>query len=119
MAANCRTKFATPTGIELRELAENVFFLPAGPTPEPSVSGTTKVHQVGESPSQRSSSVNAGPPQNPRASALADLYRHAAELAAAGDLEGAKAVHESIGRLLGKAGENAPIVDLAARRAKR
>jgi hypothetical protein len=38
---------------------------------------------------------------NPRASALADLYRHAAALADAGDIAGARTLHEAIGRLLG------------------
>ncbi len=38
---------------------------------------------------------------NPRASALADLYRHAAALVDAGDIAGARALHEAIGRLLG------------------
>jgi hypothetical protein len=38
---------------------------------------------------------------NPRASALADLYRHAAALANAGDIAGARTLHEAIGRLLG------------------
>src|SRR5271168_3083405 len=38
---------------------------------------------------------------NPRASALAVLYRHAAALADAGDIAGARALHEAIGRLLG------------------
>jgi hypothetical protein len=38
---------------------------------------------------------------NPRASALADLYRRAAALADAGDIAGARTLHEAIGRLLG------------------
>ena len=54
-------------------------------------------------------------PPSPRLAAVADLYRHAAELAAAGDLEAARVVHEAIARMLEGAGPGC-VVDLATRR---
>lgn len=49
---------------------------------------------------------------------IADLYRHAAALAAAGDLEAAKVAHETVGKLLeGLApADSADVVDLNKRR---
>ena len=54
---------------------------------------------------------------NPRASALAGLYRHAAALVDAGDIAGARALHEAIGRLLGdERAIRADVVDLNEKR---
>jgi hypothetical protein len=54
---------------------------------------------------------------NPRASALADLYRHAAALADAGDIAGARTLHEAIGRLLGdERAIRADVIDLNEKR---
>jgi hypothetical protein len=51
------------------------------------------------------------------ASALADLYRHAAALADAGDIAGARTLHEAIGRLLGdERAIRADVIDLNAKR---
>jgi hypothetical protein len=64
----------------------------------------------------------AGSPANPRAAVLARLARDLGELAAAGDLDGARIVHETIGRLLvppGGGGEGAQVIDLAAERDRR
>jgi hypothetical protein len=44
------------------------------------------------------------------------MYEHAAMLAAAGDLAGARELHEAIGKMLGSGGEGAAVVDLASRR---
>ena len=55
---------------------------------------------------------------NPRGAAIAALYAHAATLAAAGDLAGARALHEAIGAMLG-GGAGGDVVDLAARRSKK
>ena len=51
---------------------------------------------------------------NPRGAAIASLYAHAGALAAAGDLAGARALHATIGALLGEAGGS--VVDLNARK---
>jgi hypothetical protein len=54
---------------------------------------------------------------NPRASAVVDLYRHAAALADARDTAGARALHEAIGRLLGdERAICADVIDLNERR---
>ena len=54
---------------------------------------------------------------NPRASALADLYRHAAALADAGDIAGARTLREAIGRLLGdERAIRADVIDLNEKR---
>jgi hypothetical protein len=54
---------------------------------------------------------------NPRASALADLYRRAAALVDAGDIAGARALHEAIGRLLGdERAIRADVIDLNEKR---
>jgi hypothetical protein len=51
---------------------------------------------------------------------VADLYHHAAALAAAGDLAGARALHTAIGAMLGTDDTaSAPVVDLADRRSRR
>jgi hypothetical protein len=58
-----------------------------------------------------------GAPASPRGTALANLYADAARLAGAGDIEGARALHEAISRLLGVAGAgDATVVDLASRK---
>jgi integrase len=53
-----------------------------------------------------------------RGVAIADLYRHASALAAGGDLEAARAIHGTIGRLLGDAGAapGGKVLDLHAER---
>jgi len=57
---------------------------------------------------------------NPRALAIADLYRHAEALARAGDLSAARTIHDAIGRLLGDAASGAShVVDLADARGRR
>jgi hypothetical protein len=56
---------------------------------------------------------------NPRAAVVATLAGHVAALAAAGDLEGARVVHETLGKLLGAAGEASRVVDLETERRKR
>ena len=55
---------------------------------------------------------------SPRAGVLATLAGELARLSAAGDLEGARVLHETIGRLLGTAGPGAAVVDLGAHRAR-
>ena len=57
-------------------------------------------------------------PANPRALALAVLYEQASALAAAGDLAGARALHDAIGAMLGGDGAGGAVVDLAARRGR-
>jgi len=60
------------------------------------------------------------PPANPRAALAADLAGHLARLLAAGDVEGARITHETIGRLLvTEPSEGAAVVDLAAERRRR
>ncbi|MCC6523360.1 MAG: hypothetical protein IT373_11910 [Polyangiaceae bacterium] len=54
-----------------------------------------------------------------RAGALGELYRRAGELAAAGDTEAARVLHEAAGRLLGAPRAGAPVVDLEAERRRR
>ncbi len=58
---------------------------------------------------------------SPRAAAIAALYPHAAALALGGDLEGARLLHETIGRLLGDgvAVAGAEVLDLSSERRKR
>jgi hypothetical protein len=54
---------------------------------------------------------------NQRAQTLAMLYEQAARLAAAGDVSAARALHATIGALLGDdVGRPAQVVDLASRR---
>ena len=53
---------------------------------------------------------------NPRASAVAALLRNAAELVAAGDFAGARALHAAASMLLGDARVGGEVVDLADRR---
>lgn len=60
------------------------------------------------------------PAPSPRATALEHLAADVARLAAAGDLEGARALHEVLGRLLGHvARDGAGVVDLARERDRR
>ena len=54
-----------------------------------------------------------------RAGVLATLAGELARLSAAGDLEGARVLNETIGRLLGSAAPGAAVVDLGAERARR
>src|SRR5580658_4126617 len=57
---------------------------------------------------------------NPRATALADLYHDAAALADAGDIAGARTLHEAIGRLLGdERAIRADVIDLNEKRRPR
>jgi hypothetical protein len=56
---------------------------------------------------------------NPRAAAVATLAAELARLSAAGDLEGARILNETIARLLGSAAPGAAVVDLGAERARR
>jgi hypothetical protein len=56
---------------------------------------------------------------NPRAGVVADLSARLAELVAAGDLEGARAVSDAIARLLGSNGTASHVHDLDLERAKR
>jgi hypothetical protein len=57
---------------------------------------------------------------NPRTVAIVVMYAHAAALATAGDLAGARALHEAIGRMLGADGTSgATVVDLNARQRSR
>lgn len=70
-------------------------------------------------PSNEGHVAMRGNAANPRATALASLYHHAAALAMAGDVAGARALHEAIGRMLGELGGGAPVVDLAAARDRR
>jgi hypothetical protein len=56
---------------------------------------------------------------NPRAKLLAFLAASVAELAAAGDLDGARVAAAALSALLGPAGEGAPVVDLATARRER
>jgi hypothetical protein len=56
---------------------------------------------------------------SPRAGALATLAGELARLSTAGDLEGARVLNETIGRLLGSAAPGAAVVDLGAERARR
>jgi hypothetical protein len=51
--------------------------------------------------------------------ALATLAGELARLSAAGDIEGARILNETIGRLLGSATPGAAVVDLGAERARR
>jgi hypothetical protein len=60
-----------------------------------------------------------GAPPNPRAVLLAALLKSAGDLAAAGDVEGARVAHEAAGKLLGPAVEGAAVVDLASERERR
>jgi hypothetical protein len=60
-----------------------------------------------------------GLPASPRAAVLATLAGELARLSAAGNLEGARILNETIGRLLGSATPGAPVVDLGAERARR
>jgi hypothetical protein len=106
-------KVATPTGIELQKMAENALFLPANGSERSAKSEPTGIDNHAEPDAERNSGVN------PRAAALAALYRHAAELALDNDVSGARVLHDAIGLLLGAAGEGAEVVDLASERAKR
>ena len=54
-----------------------------------------------------------------RAGALATLAGELARLSAAGDLEGARILNETIGRLLDSATPRAAVVDLGAERVRR
>lgn len=54
-----------------------------------------------------------------RGTVLRSLLAHASTLVAAGDIEGAKVLHEAIGRMLGTSADGGQVVDLAARRQKR
>ncbi len=56
---------------------------------------------------------------NPRAAAITSMYENAAALAAAGDLAGARVLHEAIGRMLGSDVGGAPVVELATRRERK
>jgi hypothetical protein len=56
---------------------------------------------------------------SPRAAVLATLAGELARLSAAGDLEGARILNETIGRLLGSAAPGAAVVDPGAERARR
>ncbi len=47
------------------------------------------------------------------------MYEHAGKLAAAGDLAGARALHEAIGAMIGGEGAGGAVVDLAARRTRK
>jgi hypothetical protein len=74
-----------------------------------------KNQQSPESSTETSTPESA--PTNPRAALLEDLFKHAAALAAAGDLATARAVHATIGQLLSGGDETgAVVVDLAERR---
>jgi hypothetical protein len=71
-------------------------------------------------PPAASSEAPAALSASPRASLLARLAGELAALTTAGDLEAARVVNETIGRLLARpAGEHAAVVDLAAEREKR
>jgi hypothetical protein len=64
--------------------------------------------------------ATVGAPANPRAALAADLAGHMARLLAAGDVEGARITHETIGRLLGgEPSGGAVVLDLAAERRRR
>jgi hypothetical protein len=56
---------------------------------------------------------------NPRATAIASMFEHAAKLAAAGDLAGARALHAAIAAMLGEGGEPASKVVALPSRATR
>jgi hypothetical protein len=58
--------------------------------------------------STASTRVNA---PTPRASALADVYRHAAALAATGDFDGARAMQAARDRILGLGRDTARSID--------
>ena len=61
-----------------------------------------------------------GASPNPRAATLARLAEDLRALAAAGDLEGARIVHETIARLLGaEGGSGAAVMDLSRERERR
>jgi hypothetical protein len=71
---------------------------------EPDSPEIEKISTIGDPSGPEKGGTRTGLGQsrgNPRASAVADLYRHAAALADAGDIAGARALHEAIGRLLG------------------
>jgi hypothetical protein len=57
--------------------------------------------------------------ENPRTALLASLLKSAGDLAAAGDLEGARIAHAAAGELLAVGGEGGAVVDLAAERERR
>jgi hypothetical protein len=57
---------------------------------------------------------------SPRAALVADLAGHLAQLLAAGDIEGARLAHETIGRLLAtEPGGSTAVLDLASERRRR
>ncbi|MCK6586802.1 MAG: hypothetical protein L6Q76_04365 [Polyangiaceae bacterium] len=56
---------------------------------------------------------------SPRAAAVATLAAEFARLSAAGDLEGARILTETIARLLGSVASGAAVVDRGAERARR
>jgi hypothetical protein len=56
---------------------------------------------------------------NPRAAAISDLFAHAARLAAAGDLAGARTMSEAATRLLADPATTSNVVDLATKRRDR
>jgi hypothetical protein len=66
-----------------------------------------------------SSSWGGAASSSPRAAVLATLAGELARLSAAGDLEGARVLNETIGRLIGAAAPGTPVVDLGAERARR
>jgi hypothetical protein len=61
-------------------------------------------------------SGNREAPVTPRAGALAAMYEQAAALASAGDLAGARALHEAIGKLLGTGRAVGDVVELGSHR---
>lgn len=63
--------------------------------------------------------ANCANSPSPRAAAVATLAAEFARLSAAGDLEGARILNETIGRLLGAAMPGAAVVNLGAERARR
>jgi hypothetical protein len=97
--------FWRPTGIEPQPEQQNVGKLAEGSASEMSENRQPSDDKSANRGDGRNSSVK---PANARSAAVADLYRHAAEFAAAGDLEAARVAHESIGRLLGTGGHGSP-----------
>ena len=100
---------------------------PGSHSPSPELAGTGEngsivdPSEVEIAPAAGVVGRSVGNPGNPRAAALASLFSHAAALAAAGDLAGARALHATISKLLGDddGGSRAAVVDLASRRGDR
>jgi hypothetical protein len=109
-----------PTGPCNPAHASNVPEKP-GAEGEPS-GGLAPVADASQGPVDVSSAAGAPPggaPPNPRASLASDLAGCMARLLAAGDVEGARIAHETIGKLLAAGPSGAVVLDLATERRRR